>query len=213
MTRIDEFLDLPRSILKFVQGARALARHVRRHPGSYALLLIVVGAYYGAYRLSVGAARERVRSLFSAVDGRLFEVAWDSFHPQYQAKYRDGLNSFRAGYLSTVKHTDIDVEVAATPVMLYRAIVDDEVQIDVSFTVIDRMSKDLVGQPIQRINALWLQIRHPRGFTQLVEGTSGDEAVSLEMKRSFAQRFVVTKQSGAWLISSISTRSTTLIQH
>lgn len=204
-------LDLPHKLLKFVQSLRVLWRHVCRHPRVYGSLLFLIASYVCAFMALVQPARSTVSGFLTAIDNGRVDEAWELLDPAYRQKYSGGMSLFENGYSTTIKHTEIDVDWAWGPGNLARSWKSAELSLRVQFTVIDRMHKDHLYDPLQRFNTLWLQLKHPTRIDMLREGSLPDDVTSLEMRRRCTQSIVVVRKPSGWRIASITPVSTTLV--
>lgn len=207
-------LGWPKAIVECVKYSRVLWRHMRMHPRIYTTLACIgvslLATQWLTDRLVIRPARSPIMSFYDSLDRKDYAEAWELLDPQYQSRWNGGLESFSRGYATTVAHRDVRVEGSSWLTTLVRAWRREELEFDVSFTSIDRFTRQQLDEPMQRINVLWLEIANPTLFRALQAGELGSEVASIEMQRVYQQSIVVSNTPAGWRIVSFEMKSTTL---
>ena len=205
------WLDLPNNIRRLAETGRWLWVQVRKHPylfGSLgSIVLSIFAGHLIMYLVFIQPARSAVSSFYGAIDNEQYEIAWEILDNDYQVRWDNGINEFKSGYGTTVKHTDIIISDSFSLRQLKDAIFTKCVELDIEYRVIDRFKKETFDDDIQDANQLCLELFLPTRYRQLMDGTLPGGESTVELTRIYEKRATLSRKRGEWRISSLQSRS------
>lgn len=213
--------------LKEIVGLTVQIWHVvRRNRALFTGLAIACSAYVALSYYAFYRPASTIRSFYKAVEAKhAGDIAWDLIYVPYRdEKWPAGLTtsgstttvvtgvgSFTNGFRTTVAYSDMSIVYHGrtwNPADLVRALSGEPLEYDVSFTVLDRFTKDDFLAPEQQYDLLWLHIAHFKVYDLLRDGrlplSESGFNYALELTRSYRKRIELRRES-KWLISHIDT--------
>jgi hypothetical protein len=205
------FLNLLLKARPLIESGKPLWKHVQQHPRLYSLLgsggVVTVAGYLVIYLCLIQPARTTLSSFYGAIDNEEYQEAWNLLDRAYQKRWNGGLSQFQGGYETTVKHTDLEISDVGSLRQLKSALLNNCVEFDIRYRVIDRFRRETLANPIQYSNRLTVELLHPTEYRQLMDGTLPGGESSVEVARVFQKHVTLSRKQGEWRISSLESRA------
>ena len=204
-------LELPVNLRRYIVLAALLRRHMRRHPRIYGGVLLAVllaaNGYGALYHFYIQPARDTLAAYYEAIDNENYERAWALLDDDFQKRWRGGIEQFRSGYATTVKHTDLNVSDYLSLRQIFAAMFSKCVDVDVRYHVVDRFDRETFANPMQRNNELALELRYPSEYQQLMQDALPNDMSTIDLTRAYEKTATVSCKRGHWRISSLNPRA------